>query len=136
VSLRRVGAHDRVPAAVRVRVAEETPHGACQRRVVEGDLAEHAVVPRRRRASAAVGRDVLSAQGEDDELIDRREILHEVPRIFTVAQSLVHEHGELVGRLRAEQLETRPPAGGVVVMRHHSSLNAPSDAAGVPRLDP
>ena len=65
-----VGTHRRIPAAVRVGVAEQAPDGARERRVLEGDLAQHAVVTRGVRSRAAVLGDVLGAEREDDQLVD------------------------------------------------------------------
>ena len=123
----RVGAHHRIPAAVRVGVSEQPPDGAGQRRVVQGDLPQHTVVPRRIGSRSAVGHDVLGSQGEDHELIDARQILHEIPRVFAVPQPLVHQHRQLVSGLRAQEFETGPPAGSVVTRRHCTSLRAVSD---------
>ena len=122
VSSGRVGTHHRIPAAVRVRVAEQPPHRAGERRVLEGDLPQHPVVARGVGSRAAVLGDVLGAQHEDDELVDRREVLHEVPRVFAGAQALVDEHRKLIGRLGPEKLETGPAALGLVVRRHSSSV--------------
>ena len=81
----RIHAHRRIPAAVRAGVSEKAPDGARERRIFEGDLPQHAVVPSGIRPRAAVLGDVLGAKGQDDQFVDRREVFHEVPWILTPA---------------------------------------------------
>jgi len=100
----RFRAHGGIPPAVRF-ATQQTPHGARERRVLERDLAQHPVVPRRRGPLAAVGGDVLGAQREHDEFVDGRQILHEVPRVFAVADAFFDQDRQLIRGLGAQQFE-------------------------------
>ena len=129
VSSGRVGSHRGIPAAVRAAVAEQAPHRPRERRVLQRDLAQHAVVPRGVRARAAVGGDVLGAQREARRARRRsgRSSMNSHGS-SPAAQSLVHEHREFVGGLGPQQLETGPAARGLIVRRHSSSLRCESRA--------
>lgn len=122
----RVESHGRVPTAVRLVVAQNAPHSAREGGVVERDLPKYPVVPRSREANAPVFDDVLGPQREDDELVDTRQIFHEVPRIFSAAQPFVNEDGEFIGGFGTQQLEAGTAARALVVRGHQSSLRVGS----------
>ena len=67
--------------------------------MLERDLAQHAVVAQMRRHLVVVRHDGVSAQEQDDELVDTRNLVHDRPRVFTRAQALVHDRFEFFGCL-------------------------------------
>ena len=75
---------------------EELPDRRSEFWVLQGDLAEYAIVAHVVRTESAVRFNVLGTQRVDDEFVDSGEFFHELPRVFAVAKTFVNEHGALV----------------------------------------
>jgi len=72
----------------------------------ERDLPQNAELPHARRSVSVVGGDSVGTQQVDDELVDRRQLLHELPRVLAGEAALVDHRLELLVRLGPQHLET------------------------------
>src|SRR6218665_1165939 len=120
----------RIPPAIASLLIEKSPHRGGEFGVLEGDLTQYPIVSRLARAYAVVRGDVVGAQQEDDELIDARQLLHEVPGVLSPEQALLDEHRELVRRFGAQYFKAGA-AGNVLC--HASSLKRTADAGASAR---
>lgn len=90
--------------------------------MLECDLTKHTIVAGGRRAVPVVRVDGVGSQEVDDELVDRRQLLHEIPRILTAQQSFLDDRVELLVRLGPEHLEACATSWDVIARTHQLSL--------------
>ena len=112
---------------MRLFVAENAPHRARQRRVLQGDLSQNAIVAGAVRPHPTVLGDVLGSQRQHDQLVDAGKVFHELPGVFSAAETFVDEDGELIRGFCPQQLEAGAAARAVVVRGHRSRLRRTPD---------
>ena len=104
--------------------SNQRPYGTGQLGVVEGNLAEHTVVPRWGGEASAIGLNRVRAQQIDHKFVDGGEGVHKVPRVFAGEAAFVDDGLQFIVSLCPEQLQACPPTRLGMVRRHTSTLNA------------
>ena len=77
--------------------------------MIERDLAQNPIIASRSRSTTAIGANAVSAQGPHDQLVNGRQLAHEIPWVFAVAAARHNDGVQLVVRFGAQQLKTHGP---------------------------
>ena len=96
--------------------------------MLERDLSENAILTRCRWRLPVVRRDGVGAQQVHDELVDREQVIHELPGVFAREAPFVDDRVEFVASLGPQNLEARLPAWDVGVRRHPSTIRQTCDS--------